>query len=180
MLPTEQVRRPNVARPERGGAKGGLDSMNGGGRPNPSSAAQSVERAGANVRVRRTAAPVRPRAQERRRLRESECVRSGTQEPASGSGATLRHLVTLLEDQAVGVAFVSLGNGIDRARPGAKLQLCIVTALAECGVRRNRRTAKAGLARARVASAGGRTGILWTRTPSHRQLISQSKRWLRS
>ena len=47
-------------------------------------------------------------------------------------GRNLRHLVTLLEDlHAVGVSFVSLGEGIDCTTPAGKLQLHILAALAE-------------------------------------------------
>jgi DNA invertase Pin-like site-specific DNA recombinase len=41
-------------------------------------------------------------------------------------GRNLRHLVTMLEDlQHVGIAFVSLGEGIDCTTPAGKLQLHI-------------------------------------------------------
>src|SRR5688572_111816 len=47
-------------------------------------------------------------------------------------GRNLRHLILLLEDlQAVGVAFVSLGEGIDCTTPAGKLKLHILGALAE-------------------------------------------------
>lgn len=47
-------------------------------------------------------------------------------------GRNLRHLVTLLEElQSMGVAFVSLGEGIDCTTPAGKLQLHILAALAE-------------------------------------------------
>jgi DNA invertase Pin-like site-specific DNA recombinase len=47
-------------------------------------------------------------------------------------GRDLRHLVTMLEDlNHVGVAFVSLGEGIDCTTPAGKLQLHILAALAE-------------------------------------------------
>ena len=47
-------------------------------------------------------------------------------------GRNLRHLVTLLDDlQALGVAFVSLGEGIDCTTPAGRLQLHILAALAE-------------------------------------------------
>ena len=45
-------------------------------------------------------------------------------------GRNLRHLVTMLEDlNHVGVAFVSLGEGIDCTTPAGKLQLHILAAL---------------------------------------------------
>src|SRR5579862_5101126 len=47
-------------------------------------------------------------------------------------GRNLKHLVTLLEElQALGIAFVSLGEGIDCTTPAGKLQLHILAALAE-------------------------------------------------
>ena len=47
-------------------------------------------------------------------------------------GRNLKHLVTLIEDlQALGIAFVSLGEGIDCTTPAGKLQLHILAALAE-------------------------------------------------
>ncbi|MCC7180452.1 MAG: recombinase family protein [Acidobacteria bacterium] len=65
-------------------------------------------------------------------------------------GRNLRHLVTLLEElQGVGVAFVSLGEGIDCTTPAGKLQLHILAALAEFERERIRERIHAGLARAR-------------------------------
>src|SRR5689334_15800073 len=47
-------------------------------------------------------------------------------------GRNLKHLVTLLEDvQALGVAFVSLGEGIDCTTAAGRLQLHVLAALAE-------------------------------------------------
>jgi len=47
-------------------------------------------------------------------------------------GRNLKHLVTLIEDlQALGIAFVSLGEGIDCTTPAGKLQLHILAALAD-------------------------------------------------
>ena len=66
-------------------------------------------------------------------------------------GRNLRHLVTLLEDlQAVGVSFVSLGEGIDCTTPAGKLQLHILAALAEFERERIRERVLAGLQRARA------------------------------
>jgi DNA invertase Pin-like site-specific DNA recombinase len=66
-------------------------------------------------------------------------------------GRNLKHLVTLLEDvQAVGVAFVSLGEGIDCMTPAGKLQLHILAALAEFERERIRERVLAGLRRART------------------------------
>jgi len=66
-------------------------------------------------------------------------------------GRNLRHLVTMLEDlQHVGVAFVSLGEGIDCTTPAGKLQLHILAALAEFERERIRERVIAGLQRAKA------------------------------
>ena len=65
-------------------------------------------------------------------------------------GRNLKHLVILLDElQAVGVAFVSLGEGIDCTTPAGKLQLHILAALAEFERARIAERVKAGLAQAR-------------------------------
>src|SRR5215470_10191416 len=72
-------------------------------------------------------------------------------------GRNLRHLVTLLDElQALGVAFVSMGEGIDCTTPAGKLQLHILAALAEFERGRIQERVKAGLQRAR--SQGKRLG----------------------
>ena len=64
------------------------------------------------------------------------------------SGATCATLVTLLDDlQGLGIAFVSLGEGIDCTTPAGKLQLHILAALAEFERERIRERVVAGLAR---------------------------------
>jgi DNA invertase Pin-like site-specific DNA recombinase len=66
-------------------------------------------------------------------------------------GRNLRHLVTMLEDlHSIGVAFVSLGEGIDCTTPAGKLQLHILAALAEFERERIRERVLAGLQRARA------------------------------
>jgi putative DNA-invertase from lambdoid prophage Rac len=66
-------------------------------------------------------------------------------------GRNLKHLITLLDElQAVGVAFVSLGEGIDCTTPAGKLQLHILAALAEFERERIRERVLAGLQRARA------------------------------
>jgi DNA invertase Pin-like site-specific DNA recombinase len=66
-------------------------------------------------------------------------------------GRNLRHLVVLLEElRAVGVAFVSLNEGIDATTPAGKLQLHVLAALAEFERERTRERVHAGLARARA------------------------------
>ncbi len=65
-------------------------------------------------------------------------------------GRNLRHLVSLLDDlQALGVAFVSLGEGIDCTTPAGELQLHILAALAEFERERIRERVIAGLERAK-------------------------------
>jgi DNA invertase Pin-like site-specific DNA recombinase len=47
-------------------------------------------------------------------------------------GRNLRHLITLLEElQALGIAFVSLNEGIDATTPAGKLQMHILGAIAD-------------------------------------------------
>src|SRR5436309_9049746 len=66
-------------------------------------------------------------------------------------GRNLRHLVTLIEElQTLGIAFVSLGEGIDCLTPAGKLQLHILAALAGFERSRIQERVKAGLARART------------------------------
>ena len=66
-------------------------------------------------------------------------------------GRNLRHLVTMIEElQTMGIAFVSLGEGIDCTTPAGKLQLHILAALAEFERARIQERVKAGLARARA------------------------------
>lgn len=66
-------------------------------------------------------------------------------------GRSLRHLVTLIEDlQALGIAFVSLGEGIDCTTPAGKLQLHILAALAEFERARIQERVRAGLPRAKL------------------------------
>ena len=66
-------------------------------------------------------------------------------------GRNLRHLVTLIEElQSLGVAFVSLGEGIDFSTPAGKLQLHILAALGEFERWRIGERVLAGLQRART------------------------------
>ena len=65
-------------------------------------------------------------------------------------GRNLRHLVTLLDElHIVGVAFISLGEGIDCTTPAGRLQLHVLAALAEFERARIAERVAAGLARAR-------------------------------
>jgi DNA invertase Pin-like site-specific DNA recombinase len=72
-------------------------------------------------------------------------------------GRNLKHLVTLLEElQAVGTAFVSLGEGIDCTTAAGRLQLHVLAALAEFERARIAERVRAGLAR--VRASGKRLG----------------------
>src|SRR6266568_3951265 len=66
-------------------------------------------------------------------------------------GRNLRHLITLLEElQALGIAFVSLNEGIDATTPAGKLQMHILGAIAEFERERIRERVLAGLQRAKA------------------------------
>ena len=66
-------------------------------------------------------------------------------------GRNLKHLITLLDElQALGVAFVSLAEGIDATTPAGKLQMHILGAIAEFERDRIRERVLAGLKRART------------------------------
>ncbi len=66
-------------------------------------------------------------------------------------GRSLKHLVTLLDElQVLGIAFVSLAEGIDATLPAGKLQMHILAAIAEFERERIRERVIAGLARARA------------------------------
>jgi DNA invertase Pin-like site-specific DNA recombinase len=66
-------------------------------------------------------------------------------------GRNLRHLILLLDElQALGVAFVTLGEGIDTSTPAGRLQLHILSAIAEFERSRIQERVVAGLARARA------------------------------
>ena len=66
-------------------------------------------------------------------------------------GRNLKHLITFLDElQALGIAFVSLGEGIDATTPAGKLQMHILGAIAEFERGRIVERVRAGLARARA------------------------------
>jgi DNA invertase Pin-like site-specific DNA recombinase len=66
-------------------------------------------------------------------------------------GRNLKHLITLLDElSAIGVAFVSLAEGIDATTPAGKLQMHILGAIAEFERGRIVERLKAGLERARA------------------------------
>ena len=77
-------------------------------------------------------------------------------------GRNLKHLITLLEElQALGIAFVSLAEGIDATTPAGKLQMHILAAIAEFERARIAERVRAGLHRAKAQ--GKRLG-----RPAHR------------
>jgi DNA invertase Pin-like site-specific DNA recombinase len=66
-------------------------------------------------------------------------------------GRNLRHLILLLDElQALGIAFVTLGEGIDTSTPAGRLQLHILSAIAEFERSRIQERVMAGLARAKA------------------------------
>jgi DNA invertase Pin-like site-specific DNA recombinase len=65
-------------------------------------------------------------------------------------GRNLKHLITLEDLQALGVAFVSLAEGIDATTPTGRLQMQILGAIAEFERGRIVERVRAGLARAKA------------------------------
>src|SRR5712671_4360153 len=66
-------------------------------------------------------------------------------------GRNLKHLITLLDDcQVLGLAFVSLAEGIDATTPAGKLQMHILGAIAEFERARIAERVRAGVQRARA------------------------------
>lgn len=66
-------------------------------------------------------------------------------------GRNLRHLVVLLEElSALGVGFVSLGEGLDLTTPAGRLQMAVLGAIAQFERERIAERVRAGLARARA------------------------------
>ena len=64
-------------------------------------------------------------------------------------GRNLKHLITMLDElQALGVSFISLGEGIDLGTPAGRLQLHVLSALAQFERERIGERVRAGLARA--------------------------------
>src|SRR6476661_562501 len=108
-------------------------------------AAEFVDRGVSGAKDRRPALDALLKDAKRRRFDVVVCWR------LDRLGRNLRHLVTVIEDlNALGIAFVSLGEGIDCTTPAGKLQLHILAALAEFERARIQERVRAGLARAKA------------------------------
>jgi DNA invertase Pin-like site-specific DNA recombinase len=108
-------------------------------------AAEYVDRGVSGAKDRRPALDDLVRDARRRRFDVLVCWR------LDRLGRNLRHLITLLDElQALGVAFVSLAEGIDATTPAGKLQMHILGAIAEFERARIQERVRAGLARART------------------------------
>jgi DNA invertase Pin-like site-specific DNA recombinase len=82
-------------------------------------------------------------------------------------GRNLRHLILLLDElQAVGIGFVTLGEGIDTTSPTGRLVLHVLGAIAEFERERIRERVLAGLRRAKTN--GQRLGRPKARVPVER------------
>src|SRR6266568_8363929 len=94
-------------------------------------------------------------------------------------GRSLKHLIMLLEElQALGVAFVSLAEGIDATTPAGKLQLHILGAIAEFERGRLRERTIAGLQRARMQGKRlGRPSVTPPDIPSGLTVRQAAKFW---
>jgi len=108
-------------------------------------AVEFVDRGISGAKDRRPALDAMLQAARRRKVDVIVCWR------LDRLGRNLRHLVVLLEElQAIGISFVSLGEGIDCSHPAGKLQMHILAALAEFERARCRERVLAGLQRARA------------------------------
>ena len=108
-------------------------------------AVEYVDRGVSGVKDRRPALDALVQDARRRRFDVLVCWR------LDRLGRNLKHLITLLEDlQALGIAFVSLAEGIDATTPAGKLQMHILGAIAEFERERIRERVLAGLQRART------------------------------
>jgi len=103
-----------------------------------------VDRGVSGAKDRRPALDTLLRDAKRRKLDVLVCWR------LDRLGRSLKHLITLLDElQALGVAFVSLAEGIDATTPAGKLQMHILGAIAEFERERIRERVLAGLQRAK-------------------------------
>jgi DNA invertase Pin-like site-specific DNA recombinase len=124
-------------------------------------AAEYVDRGVSGAKDRRPALDDLVRDARRRRFDVLICWR------LDRLGRNLKHLITLLDElQALGIAFVSLAEGIDATTPAGKLQMHILGAIAEFERERIRERVLAGLQRAR--QEGKRLGRPQARPPIDR------------
>src|SRR5213592_453249 len=66
-------------------------------------------------------------------------------------GRNLRHLILLLDElQALGIGFITLGEGIDTTTPAGRLQLHVLSAISQFERDRIAERVRAGLVRARA------------------------------
>ncbi|HEV8363084.1 MAG TPA: recombinase family protein [Gemmatimonadaceae bacterium] len=108
-------------------------------------AVEFVDRGVSGAKDRRPALDALIRDAKRRRFDVVVCWR------LDRLGRNLKHLITLLEEfQALGIAFVSLAEGIDATTPAGKLQMHILGAIAEFERARIAERVRAGLQRARA------------------------------
>ena len=108
-------------------------------------AVEYVDRGVSGAKDRRPALDELLKAARRRRFDVLVCWR------LDRLGRNLRHLILLLDElQALGIAFVTLGEGIDTSTPAGRLQLHILSAIAEFERSRIQERVVAGLARARA------------------------------
>jgi DNA invertase Pin-like site-specific DNA recombinase len=115
------------------------------------SATEFVDRGVSGTRDRRPALDDMIRAAKRRRVDVVLCWK------LDRLGRNLRHLISLLDElQSLGVAFVSLGEGIDATTPAGKLQMHILAAIAE--FERGRLTERVHLRLQRARAQGKRLG----------------------
>ena len=109
------------------------------------SAVEYVDRGVSGAKDRRPALDELLKAARRRRFDVLVCWR------LDRLGRNLRHLILLLDElQALGIAFVTLGEGIDTSTPAGRLQLHILSAIAEFERSRIQERVVAGLARAKA------------------------------
>jgi DNA invertase Pin-like site-specific DNA recombinase len=108
-------------------------------------AVEYVDRGVSGAKDRRPALDEMLKAARRRRFDVLVCWR------LDRLGRNLRHLILLLDElQALGIAFVTLGEGIDTSTPAGRLQLHILSAIAEFERSRIQERVMAGLARAKA------------------------------
>ena len=136
------------------------------------SAREYVDRGISGAKDRRPALDALIRDAKRRRFDVLVCWR------LDRLGRSLKHLVTLLDElHVLGIAFVSLAEGIDATTPAGKLQMHILAAMAEFERARIAERVHAGLARAR--SAGKKLGRPFP-SPLIGLLRSKGCRWTRA